>query len=136
MANKPGLNFSFSGLKTAVANKMATFETVSIQDKSDIAYAFQEAAVDTLLTKLKLAMEQTGLNQVAVVGGVSANQHLRERCHALLDSLVAKFIFLRLEWCTDNGAMVAFTGYRQRYRLSAEDNMRIRVKARWPIDSL
>ncbi len=135
MANKPGLNFSFSGLKTAVANKMASFKAASKQDKSDIAYAFQEAAVDTLLTKLKLALEQTGLNQVAVVGGVSANQHLRERCHALLDSFGGKVYFPRLEWCTDNGAMVAFTGY-QRCKLSARDNLRIRVKARWPIDSL
>ena len=135
MAKKSGLNFSFSGLKTAVAKKITSLGDITCQDKADIAYAFQDAAVDTLLIKLKSAISQTGLNQVAVVGGVSANTHLRERCHSLLQSVSGRVFFPRFEWCTDNGAMVAYTGY-QRLNLSGKKTLSIGVKARWPIDSL
>jgi len=115
---KRGLNFSFSGLKTHATNVLKNYGDKA---RADIATAFQEAVVDTLIAKCKRALAQTGLIQLVIAGGVSANQLLRERLVALGKDLQAAIYYPRLEFCTDNAAMVAYTGYR-RFQLGNFDH--------------
>ncbi len=131
MINRPGLDFSFSGLKTHAVNEFKK-QADNEQNRADIACAFQEAVVDTLFRKCQRALEQTGLDTLVMVGGVSANTLLRARCKS---DLPAKVYFPRREFCTDNGAMVAFTGW---LRLSQGDSshLGIQVKPRWPMTSI
>lgn len=110
MTQRPGLDFSFSGLKTQV---LTTWRTV-VQDeqtRADIAYAFEEAIVDTLAIKCQRALQQTGLSRLVVTGGVGANQRLRERLTALTAKLGATVYYPRPAFCTDNGAMIAYCGW-------------------------
>ena len=136
MSRHSGLDFSFSGLKTAAVKACAKLnQPLSHQDKADIASSFQQAAVDSLLIKVKQALQVTGLKHIAMVGGVSANKLLRQRCADLAETLGLKVFYPRPEWCTDNGAMVAYTGYL-RFSRAQNTDLSIRVKARWPIDTL
>ncbi len=107
MIHRKNLDFSFSGLKTHVLNVYQQQEKHDMQLKADMAYAFQEAVVETLLIKCRKALEATGLNRLVVVGGVGANQALRT---ALSERVNAAVFYPRQEFCTDNGAMVAYTG--------------------------
>lgn len=129
MLNRPGLDFSFSGLKTAVVNAWRA-STQTEQDKADIAYAFEQAAVSTLVIKCKRAIQQTGIKQLVIAGGVAANQQLRQSLAALAEDLSISLFFPPLEWCTDNGVMVAFTGalYLQAGKRA---NLSVLVKPRW-----
>lgn len=134
MTDKPGLDFSFSGLKTAVVNCVGR-QVLDRQTVADIAHAFQEAAVDTLVIKCKRALDENAHERLVVAGGVSANQLLRERMADMARALGAKVYYPRLEFSTDNGAMIAYTGY---VRLAAgqHDELAFGAYPRWEIDSL
>ncbi len=134
MVNRPGCDFSFSGLKTHVANCYYNSDQ-SEQTKANLAAAFQEAVVDTLVIKCQLALTQTGLTELAIVGGVSANQLLRERCQQVFTPQGVQVYYPRPAFCTDNGAMVAYTGYL-RLRAGACSAHNIGVRARWDMSEL
>ncbi len=110
MTDRPGLDFSFSGLKTFAANKIAASDG-SEQSKANIAKAFQNAVVDTLAIKCKRAIKQTNRKALVVAGGVSANLMLREKLAGLMNEMNGKVYYPRHEYCTDNGAMIAYAGY-------------------------
>ncbi|MGQ9425796.1 tRNA (adenosine(37)-N6)-threonylcarbamoyltransferase complex transferase subunit TsaD [Gilvimarinus sp. F26214L] len=139
MTDRPGLDFSFSGLKTFTLNTIAEHAQADglpdPQTMADIAYAFQEAVVDTLLIKCRRAMEQTGLKTLIMAGGVSANQSLREKLQATLGSKGVQVYYPRPEFCVDNGAMIAFAGC-QRLLAGQKEDLGITVKARWPLTTL
>jgi N6-L-threonylcarbamoyladenine synthase len=110
MTDRPGLDFSFSGLKT---HAMLTVRDNDDDDqtRADIALAFVEAVVDTLLIKSRRAMEQTGLTSLIAAGGVSANKQLRHGLQKMMSEQGGRVYFPRPEFCTDNGAMIAYAGY-------------------------
>ena len=138
MTDRPGLDFSFSGLKTFARNTIAKCQEetgLTEQDKADIALAFEQAAVDTLAIKCKRALEQTGRKRLVIAGGVSANQYLREKLHGLMDKLNGEVFYPRPEFCTDNGAMIAYAGC-QRMKAGQKDGEEISVHPRWPMDQL
>jgi N6-L-threonylcarbamoyladenine synthase len=132
MCDRPGLDFSFSGLKTYTANTIRNIGVLSEQDVADVARAFEEAAVATLTIKCRRALAQTGLTQLVMAGGVAANRRLRATLQRELPGAV---FYAPQELCTDNGAMVAFAGYQ---RLAAGEHapLRIQTRARWPLDEL
>ncbi len=134
MTDRPGLDFSFSGLKTFTMNTLHKTQQ-NFQDKADIAYAFQEAVADTLTIKCRRALQQSGLKRLVVSGGVSANNQIRQTLTAMTEQENARIYFPRLEFCTDNGAMIAFAGC-QRYLAGQRENLEIQVNARWPINKL
>jgi len=136
LTGKPGLNFSFSGLKTFTLNTLRNTQE-SLQDKADIAWAFQEAVVDTLVIKCKRAMKETGLTRLVVAGGVGANLRLREKLSQLAHTEKASLYYPRLEFCTDNGAMIAFAGYQYLSRgIKDTDSLQIQAIPRWSMDTL
>lgn len=134
MTNRPGLDFSFSGLKTAAANTIKANDN-SEQTKADIAYAFQEAVAATLSIKCKRALVQTGYKTLVIAGGVSANEFLRSELNAMSAKLGAKLFYPRLDFCTDNGAMIAYAGM-QRLKKGIYQDLSVEVFPRWPIDQL
>ncbi|MCJ8272576.1 MAG: tRNA (adenosine(37)-N6)-threonylcarbamoyltransferase complex transferase subunit TsaD [Psychrosphaera sp.] len=134
MPNKPGLDFSFSGLKTAAANTIRA-EGNDIQTQADIAHAFQQAVADTLVIKCRRALEQTGINRLVVAGGVSANTYLREKLQTLMTAQKGEVFYPRTEFCTDNGAMIAFAGL-QRLKANQTASLSIKAKPRWSLDTL
>lgn len=134
MTDRPGLDFSFSGLKTAASNAIKKSDQ-SEQSRADIAYAFQQAVVDTLAIKCRRALQQTGLKRLVVAGGVSANTELRRQLAELTDTLGGEVYYPRAEFCTDNGAMIAFAG-AQRLRAGQSEDLSVITKPRWPLDQL
>ena len=130
MVDRPGLDFSFSGLKTFALN---TFQQSggSDQDKANIARAFEDAVVDTLFIKCRRALESAGLKTLVVAGGVGANRRLRER----LADLDAALYFPKPEFCTDNGAMIAYAG-AMRLQAGALAPPSVAVKPRWSLEAL
>ncbi|KFZ30227.1 UGMP family protein [Pseudidiomarina salinarum] len=134
MTDRPGLDFSFSGLKTHAANTIASADD-SPQTHADIARAFQDAVVDTLVIKCRRALDETGLKRLVVAGGVSANKHLREKLHQFADKIGGQVFFPRNEFCTDNGAMIAFAG-AQRLLAGEHESLAIRTRPRWPLTEL
>jgi len=134
MTDRPGLDFSFSGLKTFTMNTLHS-TAQSPQDKADIAFAFQEAVADTLCIKSRRALQQSKLQRLVVSGGVSANTQIRESLTKMTEQENARVYFPRLEFCTDNGAMIAYAGC-QRILAGQYENLEIQVKARWPINEL
>ncbi len=141
MTNRPGLDFSFSGLKTAVRNTLAEAATqaapapVSRQDKADIAFAFEDAVVQTLLIKCRRALQQTGLKSLVIAGGVSANMALRAGLQDMVEKERGQLFYAQPRFCTDNGAMIAYAGC-QRLLAGETDSLALDVKARWPLASL
>ncbi len=133
MTNRPGLDFSFSGLKTFALNTLQ--EHPDEASRADIARAFEDAVVDTLVIKCRRALEQKGLSRLVVAGGVSANKHLRERLAAAVRKLGAEVFYPRPEFCTDNGAMIAYAGH-QRLAAGQYEQLAFDVAPRWPIDTL
>jgi N6-L-threonylcarbamoyladenine synthase len=130
MVNRPGLDFSFSGLKTfALTTWNKSEKTEQIQ--ADIAHAFQEAVVDTLFIKCHRALEQVKGKRLVIAGGVGANQRLREK----LQQLDAKVYFPRMEFCTDNGAMIAYAGAIRLQAGEAEEAI-IQPRPRWSLEEL
>lgn len=134
MTNKPGLDFSFSGLKTATAIAIQK-EGKDAQTQADIALAFQEAVIDTVAIKCKRALKKTGLKRLVVAGGVSANKALREQLAILMNSLGGQVFYPRSEFCTDNGAMIAYAGM-QRLKAGHFEGLAIKAKPRWPLEDL
>jgi len=134
MTNRPGLDFSFSGLKTFTLNTLNNTEKTN-QDKADIAYAFQQATAETLAIKCKRALKQTGLKRLIVAGGVSANTKIRQTLTTMVQKERAEIYFPRPEFCTDNGAMIAYAGY-QHLRNKQSETLAITARPRWPIDEL
>lgn len=132
MTNRPGLDFSFSGLKTFSMNTWLN-SGQSAQDKADIALAFQTAAVETLAIKCTRALKQVGRNKLVVAGGVSANIALRQRLDALKGVTV---YYPRPAFCSDNGAMIAFAGAMRKAAFSKQQTSNFSVRPRWPLDQL
>lgn len=131
MVDRPGLDFSFSGLKTFTLNTLKKYGK-DTQTKADVACAFQDAVVDTLIIKCKRALKETHLEQLLIAGGVSANQKLRTKLHSIEN---IKVVYPRLEFCTDNGAMIAYAGC-QRLLMGYKDNLEIKVFPRWSLTEL
>ncbi len=134
MTDRPGLDFSFSGLKTFTMNTYNAGNKTE-QDKANIACSFQNAIADTLSIKCKRALQQTGLSRLVVAGGVSANKQIRQSLNKMVKKENAQVFFPRLEFCTDNGAMIAYAGC-QRLLAGQHEKTEIIAKARWPIDEL
>lgn len=134
MTDRPGLDFSFSGLKTYTLNTL-TQSDKSDQTKADIACAFEEAVVDTLAIKCRRALKETGLSRLVIAGGVSANTKLRERLKTVADKAQARLYYPRLEFCTDNGAMIAFAGC-QRLMAGQHEGLAFGGKPRWSLEEL
>ena len=134
MTDRPGLDFSFSGLKTAVALVAGELEEGDEQARADVARAFVDAVVDTLVIKCGRAVKQTGINRLVAAGGVSANRQLREKLKAMADETGGRVFYPRPEFCTDNGAMIAYTGY---VKISAgrREPLEFAAYPRWPIFS-
>jgi N6-L-threonylcarbamoyladenine synthase len=135
MLDRPGLEFSFSGLKTAVLNTVRAIAIPTDSDKADIAHALQAAVVDTLVAKSARALELTGLDALVVSGGVSANRLLREKMSAMALRLGARVYYPRLEFCTDNAAMIAVAGMA-RLAAGERDPVGATTRAQWPLASL
>ncbi len=133
MLDRPGLDFSFSGLKTAVL-RAAEQQVLDDQTKADLALAFQTAAVETLVLKCQRALKEHGFKRLVVAGGVGANQALRKALSELSVRQGVEVYFPRLEFCTDNGAMIAYAGC-QRLLAGQRDGLEIRVYPRWSLDA-
>lgn len=144
MTDRPGLDFSFSGLKTYCLNTIAECggrDGLSEQDRADIARAFEEAVVETLVIKCRRAMQQTGHRTLVMAGGVSANRRLRARLTEALGQATRKqqpvqVCYPRPELCTDNGAMIAFAGALRLAAGEHQPGLEIAVRARWPLTEL
>lgn len=139
MTRKPGLDFSFSGLKTYTLNTISSEQQdgqpLDPQTRADIAAAFEEAVVDTLVLKCRRALKQTGLKQLLIAGGVSANVRLRQALEQMLAREGGKVFYARPEFCTDNGAMIAYAGC-QRLMAGQQQDLNIETRARWPLSEL
>ncbi|ADV33470.1 O-sialoglycoprotein endopeptidase [Candidatus Blochmanniella vafra str. BVAF] len=137
MIHKPGLNFSFSGLKTAVSRVILSLKTNDNQVKADIACGFECAAIETLTIKCYRALKQTQIKNLVISGGVSANLVLRSYLSNMLESMQGTLLYPpKLEFCTDNGAMVACAGLIRLKSGLAHTNLSILVKPRWSLESL
>ncbi len=134
MTNRPGLDFSFSGLKT-FALTTSQQNTLDEQTCADIARAFEDAVADTLSIKCQRALTQSGLSSLVVAGGVSANKRLRSTLNIMCNKINANVYYPRHEFCTDNGAMIAYAGY-QRLIAGEHEELNIKVRPRWPISEL
>ncbi|AXQ96950.1 tRNA (adenosine(37)-N6)-threonylcarbamoyltransferase complex transferase subunit TsaD [Pseudoalteromonas piscicida] len=134
MTDRPGLDFSFSGLKTAAANTIRN-EGGDEQTKADIAHAFQTAVVETLAIKCKRALKETSIKSLVIAGGVSANTELRQKLERMMLGMKGRVYYPRTEFCTDNGAMIAYAGM-QRLKVGQHAPLDMKTKPRWPLDSL
>jgi len=138
LINSSDLNFSFSGLKTAVLTLINQLQPLSEVTKAEIAWEFQEAVTDVLTTKCMRALRETGLDHLVVSGGVGANIKLREKLNAATKRKLCRVSYPRLEFCTDNGAMIAFAG-AMRFKVMqtiAKENYGFSVKPRWDLADL
>ena len=138
MVNRPGLDFSFSGLKTYTLNTVEDCRragALTDQDRADIARAFEEAVVATLVIKCRRALQQEGLKTLVMAGGVSANANLRSELKKALAREKAEVFYPAPQFCTDNGAMIAYAG-AQRLVAGQVDTEDARVRPRWPMNEL
>jgi len=136
MLDRPGLEFSFSGLKTAVLHAVRALPASAGEaERADIALGLQDAVVDTLIAKAVRALDATGLDALVVSGGVSANRSLRERLGAAARERGVRVYYPRHEFCTDNAAMIAVAGLA-RLAAGERDAPGIRARAQWPLVSL
>ena len=139
MTDRPGLDFSFSGLKTFAANTINSNldenGKLDEQTRCDIAHAFQQAVVDTIIIKCKRALQQTGYKRLVMAGGVSANKQLRADLAEMMKSLGGEVYYPRPQFCTDNGAMIAYTGFL-RLKHGEQTDLSVSVKPRWAMTEL
>ncbi|MDO8907766.1 MAG: tRNA (adenosine(37)-N6)-threonylcarbamoyltransferase complex transferase subunit TsaD [Pseudohongiella sp.] len=139
MVNRPGLDFSFSGLKTAVRNALSEIVRaqgqLTEQDKADVALAFEEAVVQTLVIKCRRALKESGLKSLVIAGGVSANQRLRANLQSMVEAQRSRLFYAQPRFCTDNGAMIAYAGC-QRLLAGQHEGLSIVAHPRWPLESL
>lgn len=134
MTDRPGLDFSFSGLKTFAANTIRQ-NPADAQTHADIARAFEDAVVDTLAIKCRRALEQTGYQRLVIAGGVSANRTLRAKLAEMMTQRGGEVFYARPEFCTDNGAMIAYAGM-VRFKQEATASLGVTVRPRWPLAEL
>ncbi|QWT43151.1 tRNA (adenosine(37)-N6)-threonylcarbamoyltransferase complex transferase subunit TsaD [Dickeya dadantii] len=134
MTDRPGLDFSFSGLKTFAANTIRE-NGGDPQTQADIARAFEDAVVDTLAIKCRRALDETGFSRLVMAGGVSANRTLRQRLADIMAKRGGDVFYARPEFCTDNGAMIAYAG-AVRLAQGVTDELGITVWPRWPLAEL
>ena len=135
MINRPGLEFSFSGLKTAALNLIQKEDLADPVIKAEIANAFQHAVVDTLRIKCIRALKQTGRKQLIVAGGVGANRRLRTVLTESCESMGCRVFYPPLQYCTDNGAMIAYAGAQRLLVGQVDDNIHD-ILPRWSLESL
>ncbi|WP_038913137.1 tRNA (adenosine(37)-N6)-threonylcarbamoyltransferase complex transferase subunit TsaD [Dickeya zeae] len=134
MTDRPGLDFSFSGLKTFAANTIRENGN-DPQTQADIARAFEDAVVDTLAIKCRRALDETGFSRLVMAGGVSANRTLRQRLAEIMAKRGGEVFYARPEFCTDNGAMIAYAG-AVRFAQGVTGELGITVRPRWPLAEL
>lgn len=139
MTDRPGLDFSFSGLKTFAANtinsNLGEQGNLSQQTRCDIAHAFQQAVIETLMIKCRRALQQTGYKRLVIAGGVSANKQLRHQLAELMQQIGGEVFYPRPQFCTDNGAMIAYAGFL-RMKNGERTDLAVSVKPRWPMTEL
>jgi N6-L-threonylcarbamoyladenine synthase len=138
LLNSGDLNFSFSGLKTAVLTLTNKHQPLDEATRADIAWEFQEAVTELLTIKCMSALRETGLDRLVVSGGVGANSKLREKLNSATSRKLCKVSYPRLEFCTDNGAMIAFAGAMRLKAMQTKDlqNHHFSVKPRWNLAEL
>jgi len=139
MTNRPGLDLSFSGLKTHTLTCVRELQSqgeLSDQDIADVAWAFQDAVVDTLVIKCKRALKQTGYQRLVIAGGVSANSELRQRLEKTLKGMGGEVFYPALQYCTDNGAMIALAGALRLAAGQKDDAQLPALRPRWPLVEL
>lgn len=134
MTDRPGLDFSFSGLKTFALTTIENNEKDE-QTQADIARAFEDAVVDTLTIKCRRALQETGYSALVIAGGVGANKALRHSLYEMCKKREVLLSFPRMEFCTDNGAMIAYVGC-QRLMAGEQDDLSVEVHPRWALDKL
>lgn len=135
MLTSGDLNFSFSGLKTSVLTLVKQHQPLDDQTRADIAQAFQASVVDVLTAKCVAALEQTGLERLVVSGGVGANRQLRAALNRAAEASGSKVFYPRMEFCTDNGAMIAFAG-AMRLKHAAPGDHAFSIRPRWDLAEL
>ena len=135
LTERPGLDFSFSGLKTAVVVALRNRGELDPQARADAARGFEEAVVDTLVLKCQRAIDATDASTLVVAGGVGANRRLRARMLAMGERQGVRVVYPRAEFCTDNAAMIALLG-QLRLAAGERDDFSIRARARWPMTDL
>ncbi len=138
MIDRPGLEFSFSGLKTFTLNTWQNEQAAgndNEQTKANICRAFEEAVVDTLTIKCRRAIQQVGARTLVIAGGVGANLRLRESLKAMMEKEGGELYYPRIEFCTDNGAMIAYAGCL-RLMAGQTEPLEITARARWPMEEL
>ena len=138
MTNRPGLDFSFSGLKTATLNTVEDAKIEGVLDeqtRADIAWAFQEAVADTMVIKCRRAFKHSGMRRLVIAGGVSANTRLREKLALMAKQEGGELFYPGLKYCTDNGAMIAYAGC-MRLLAGQQDDLVIQAKPRWNMETL
>jgi N6-L-threonylcarbamoyladenine synthase len=135
MLDRPGLELSFSGLKTAVLHTLKGREPIDERTRADIARGVEEAIIETLSAKALRALDETGRRALVVSGGVSANRRLRDRLEAVVSARGGRVYFPRIAFCTDNAAMIAVAGLA-RLAAGERDGLAIQARARWPLSSL
>lgn len=139
MTDRPGLDFSFSGLKTHTLTTLRQLDQAGELDdqaRADVARAFEEAVVDTLVIKCRRALDDTGLKRLVMAGGVSANARLRERLEHEASQRGAQVYYPRGRFCTDNGAMIAYTGAQRLLAGERDDTGQMKAVPRWPMETL
>ena len=134
MINRPGLDFSFSGLKTHVMTTITNLEATEL-NRANICRAFSDSVVDVLSIKCRRAIEQTGVRKLVVAGGVSANKAIKRGLEGMCRELASEVFFPSMQFTTDNGAMIAFAGYC-RMITGESDNFEDKVRARWPLSDM
>jgi len=134
MTDRPGLDFSFSGLKTQVLLAWRDSDQ-SEQTRADIARGFEDAVVDTLAIKCERALDEAGCDTLIVAGGVGANQRLRAKLQAMAQKRGGRVCFPRMELCTDNGAMIAYAG-ALRLEAGQHEDAQVKVTPRWDMATL
>lgn len=138
MTDRPGLDFSFSGLKTFTLNTWLEEQKQgrdNVQTKANIARAFEDAVVDSLKIKCRRAVQQTGIKTLVIAGGVGANLRLRQALSSMMDKEGGELFYPRIEFCTDNGAMIAYVGCL-RLQAGQQEALMINARARWPMETL
>jgi N6-L-threonylcarbamoyladenine synthase len=135
MLDRPGLDFSFSGLKTAAVVALRGRPEPDERTKADLAHAFEAAIVDTLVAKSLRALAATGRRTLVVAGGVGANRRLRSQLAAAAAERGARVHYPRPEFCTDNAAMIAYAGHA-RLAAGERSDLRVLARARWPLAEL
>lgn len=143
MTDRPGLEFSFSGLKTFALNTMqqelgpekGLEQSVADQTRADVARAFEDAVVDTMVIKCRRAVRESSSSTLVLAGGVSANSRLRQRMKQAMDKEKVEVFYPRPEFCTDNGAMIAYAGW-QRLKAGQAEPLKFGARPRWPLQEL